>query len=78
MVVILQSLWVLHPSCDYPKHGVVVLVFNTVLFAYLFVEFYKQNYKSGVKESIISQAGSRMGNVCIPNHNYAEEKIKTT
>lgn len=78
MVVILQSLWVLHPSCDYPKPMIGVLIFNTLLFAYLFVDFYKKNYKSGAnKESILSQAGSRMGNVCIPNQNDMEEKLKS-
>lgn len=59
------------------------LILNTLLFVYLFLDFYNNSYKSSGEnqERVIRQAKATMGNVCIPNQYENEDvnaKIKSS
>jgi hypothetical protein len=45
MVVLAHTLLILQPSCTYPKITFVFLAPNSVIFFYLFNDFYQQAYK---------------------------------
>ncbi|XP_065340318.1 very long chain fatty acid elongase 7-like [Cloeon dipterum] len=64
-VVILHSLWLYHPSCTFPRVMQTFNAFNCVIFATLFLNFYRKNYTAKNNMEIIEESSNKLGNMCI-------------